>query len=114
MDIGGRVFNCSNKLQSWGRRKRMRFKDKIYQRNKLLEEMHRQPNRVNTNHLEENMEKCARLVIQEEAFWKQRAKMHWLKQRDVNRRFFYMSTVSRGKVKKVTKLVFDNGYLVMR
>lgn len=76
--------------------------------------MHRQPDRLNTNHLEEYTEKCARLVIQEEAFWKQRAKMHWLKQRDVNTRFFYMSTVSRGKVKKVIKLVSDNGYLVMR
>jgi len=101
--IDGRVFNYSNKLQSWGRRKRMRFKDKIYQHNRLLVEMHRQPDRVNINHFKENMEKCARLVIQEKAFWKQRVKMHWLKEADMNTKFFSCSLDLEVKSRKLKK-----------
>jgi len=63
MHIGGRVFNCLNKLQRWGRRKGMRVKDKIYQHNRLLKEMHRQPNCVNTNHFKETVENCVRILI---------------------------------------------------
>jgi hypothetical protein len=29
LELGDRVVNCSTKLQSWGRRKRVRFKEEI-------------------------------------------------------------------------------------
>jgi hypothetical protein len=54
-------------------------------------------------------EKHARLLVQEEAFWKQRAKMHWLKEGVMNIKFFHTSAIARGKVKKVSKLRTDDG-----
>jgi hypothetical protein len=57
----------------------------------------------------ETRAKHARLLVQDEAFWKQRAKMHWLKEWDMNTKFFHTSTVARGKVKKVSKLQTDDG-----
>ncbi|GAU48220.1 hypothetical protein TSUD_371200 [Trifolium subterraneum] len=51
----------------------------------------------------------ATLLIQEEGYWKQGAKMHWLQEGDMNTRFFHMSATVRSKKKKVTKLIADNG-----
>ncbi|GAU25843.1 hypothetical protein TSUD_31070 [Trifolium subterraneum] len=57
---------------------------------------------------QELSERYATLLIQEEGYWKQRDKMHWLQEGDMNTRFFHMSATVRSK-KKVTKLFADNG-----
>ncbi|GAU30519.1 hypothetical protein TSUD_65290 [Trifolium subterraneum] len=44
-----------------------------------------------------------------QGYWKQRAKMHWLQEGDMNTRFFHMSATMRSKKKKVTKLIADDG-----
>ncbi|KAK2370479.1 hypothetical protein QL285_083528 [Trifolium repens] len=54
----------------------------------------------------------AKVLIQEEAFWKQRAKMHWLKEGDLNTKFFHMSATARSKVKKIEKLRNDDDELI--
>ena len=36
LELGDRVVNCSTKLQSWGRRKRVQFKEEINQCVRLL------------------------------------------------------------------------------
>ncbi|GAU32650.1 hypothetical protein TSUD_218990 [Trifolium subterraneum] len=86
LEVVDRVTRCANKLQRWGKKKRVRFKEEI--------------------------DECVRhatLLIQEEGYWKQRAKMHWLQEGDMNTRFFHMSLIARSKKKKVTKLIADNG-----
>jgi hypothetical protein len=35
--------------------------------------------------------------------------MHWLKEGDMNNKFFHTSAIARGKVKKVSKLRMDDG-----
>jgi hypothetical protein len=49
------------------------------------------------------------LLVQEEGYWKQRAKMHWLQEGDLNTRFFHMSASTRSKKKRVTKIVDEAG-----
>jgi len=104
LELGGRVLNCSTKLQSWGRRKRVRFKEEIDQCVRTLEGLRAQPNGMMRTQYVTTREKHARLLVQEEAFWKQRAKMHWLKEGDMNTKFFHTSAIARGKVKKASKL----------
>jgi uncharacterized membrane protein YqiK len=53
----------------------------------------------------EVQEKHARLLVQEETYWRQRAKMHWLQQRDLNTNFFHTTATVRSKAKKIMKLV---------
>jgi len=76
LELGDRVVNFSTKLQSWGRRKRVRFKEEINQCVHLLEELRAQPNGMTLTHYVATREKHAQLLVQEEAFWKQREKMH--------------------------------------
>ncbi|PNX91512.1 CNGC5-like protein [Trifolium pratense] len=48
-------------------------------------------------------------MVQEEDYWKQRAKIHWLKEGDMNTSFFHKSATARHKKKKVSKLVDEGG-----
>jgi hypothetical protein len=54
----------------------------------------------------------AKILIQEEAFWKQRAKMHWLTEGDLNTKFFHMSATARSKVKKIERLKNEEGEII--
>jgi hypothetical protein len=60
----------------------------------------------------ELQEKHARLLVQEEAYWRQRAKMHWLKEGDLNTKFFHLSASTRHRAKKIEKLINDENIAV--
>jgi len=48
------------------------------------------------------------LLIQEETFWKQRAKSFWLWDGDMNLKFFHAAATSRKQRNKITKLIKDD------
>ncbi|MCI54315.1 hypothetical protein A2U01_0075564, partial [Trifolium medium] len=66
----------------------------------------------NMSRFQEAQQQHAKVLIQEEAFWRQRAKMHWLKDGDLNTKFFHMSATARAKVKKIEKLMNDENEIV--
>lgn len=49
------------------------------------------------------------LLAQEESYWKQRAKLFWLREGDDNTRFFHSSATARKKANKIKMLVVDDG-----
>ncbi|GAU36186.1 hypothetical protein TSUD_274640 [Trifolium subterraneum] len=86
-------------VEGWGGRENMEVVDRVT----------RCANKLQSIQYQELSERRATLLIQEEGYWKQRAKMHWLQEGDMNTRFFHMSATVRSKKKKVTKLIADNG-----
>ncbi|GAU26994.1 hypothetical protein TSUD_290460 [Trifolium subterraneum] len=92
----------------WGKKKRIRFKEEIDECVRRMNEIRGNLDEEGSIQYQELSERHATLLIQEEGYWKQRAKMHWLQEGDMNTRFFHMSATVRGK-KKVTKLIADNG-----
>lgn len=54
-------------------------------------------------------EKLNQLLISEELYWKQRAKLFWLKEGDENTRLFHSSATARKKVNKISFLSNDQG-----
>lgn len=60
----------------------------------------------------EAKEKTNEILLQEETYWKQRAKLFWLKEDDENTRFFHASASARKKVNHITHLVNDSGVRV--
>jgi hypothetical protein len=74
-----------------------------------LEELRGQFSEESGRRHKEVNERHAKLLIQEEAYWKQRAKMHWLKEGDLNTKFFHMLATSRRRRKKVSMLVNEEG-----
>ncbi|GAU32459.1 hypothetical protein TSUD_144680 [Trifolium subterraneum] len=109
LEVVDRVTRCANKLQRWGKTKRIRFKEEIDECVRRMNELRGNQDEEGSMHYQELSERHATLLIQEEGYWKQRAKMHRLQEGDMNTRFFHMSATVRSKKKKVTKLIADNG-----
>jgi len=52
-------------------------------------------------------EKINLFLIQEDTFWKQRAKTFWIRDGDMNTKFFHAAATSRKQKNKITKLFND-------
>jgi endonuclease/exonuclease/phosphatase family metal-dependent hydrolase len=109
IEMVDRIARCANKLQRWGRRKRVKFKEEINTCVREMEALRDNQGEAESRRYQELSDRHATLLVQEEEYWKQRAKMHWLQEGDLNTRFFHMSATARGKRKKVTHLVDEAG-----
>lgn len=59
-----------------------------------------------------NRERLISLLVQEESYWRQRSKAHWLKEGDLSTHFFHVSAIARKKVNKVERLEDRHGNIV--
>ncbi|MCH93205.1 retrotransposon protein putative unclassified [Trifolium medium] len=59
---------------------------------------------TNARRYKEVQEQHAKILVQEETYWRQRAKMHWLKEGDLNTKFFHNSATARARIKRIDKL----------
>jgi hypothetical protein len=109
LEITHRLTHCADKLQRWGRKKKRRFKDEILEHEAKMERLRDKGDSTSVVRFQEGHHQHAKVFIQEEAFWKQRAKMHWLKVGDLNSKIFHMLATARSKVKKIEKLKNENG-----
>ncbi|GAU43245.1 hypothetical protein TSUD_241360 [Trifolium subterraneum] len=96
-------------LQCGEKKKRIRFNEEIDECVRRMNEVRGNQDEKGSMQYQELSERHATLLVQEEGYWKQRAKMHWLQEGDMNTRFFHMSATVRSKKKNVTKLIDDNG-----
>ncbi len=53
-----------------------------------------------------------RAQLQEEAFWKQKSHMHWLKEGDRNTKFFHSSTLKKRASSTIRELEDDQGNMI--
>jgi intein/homing endonuclease len=111
-DIMFKTARCADKLGRWGRRKRMRFKQEVLECKEEMERLRGCLDVSNSGRFKELQEKHARLLIQEEAYWRQRAKTHWLQEGDLNTKFFHLTASSRHRKKKIEKLMNDENVVV--
>jgi hypothetical protein len=51
-------------------------------------------------------------VLQDDVYWRQRAKRHWYKDGDKNTKYFHASATARKKANRIISLVDDNGVKV--
>lgn len=51
--------------------------------------------------------KISNPIAQEEAYWKQQPKIFWLKDGDINSKFFHTSTTTKKKLNNITSMTFE-------
>jgi hypothetical protein len=86
VELLDRTTRCADKLKRWGRRKRMKFKQEVQDCSEELERLRGSHDLSDSRRYKEVQDVHARLLMQEETYWKQRAKMHWLKEGDLNKK----------------------------
>ena len=94
LNVLDRLLKCSTSLSKWGRKLATRFKEKIVQqKSRVVEHYRRKDELENAQVLKLHKGWLAKLLEQEEMFWKQRAKKFWLQGDDRNTRYFHASVL---------------------
>lgn len=99
-DLIQKLEACSNDMNLWGKSIWGINRDKIEACRKELEFIH-QSNDVEATSLYSIVnDKLCNLIAREESFWRHRAKIYWLKDGDINSKFFHWSTATTRKKNK--------------
>ncbi|GAU27989.1 hypothetical protein TSUD_373850 [Trifolium subterraneum] len=80
IEVVDRVARCGNRLQSWGRKKKVKFKEEIDECVREMEVLRGNQGEEEGRRYQEIHDRHDVLMVQEEDYWKQWAKMHWLKE----------------------------------
>ncbi|XP_024632946.1 uncharacterized protein [Medicago truncatula] len=102
-----RLQHCTEELDQWGRSLRKRYKEDIQKCKDIIEELQGLGDVETDGEIVLLKEKLNLLLIQEDTFWKQRAKIFWMKDGDMNAKFFHAAATSRKQKNKITKLFND-------
>jgi len=105
-DIITKLGGCVEDLKHWSKSHCNKLKVEIEEcRNNLM----RFRGSNDTMHYESLQRIMTHLLIQEDAYWRQRAKNHWYKDGDLNTKFFHASATARKKVNRIYFLENDVG-----
>jgi hypothetical protein len=104
-----RLNRCAGDLISWSRTHCNTVRKDIGECKKNLETFRNNHPGENQDQLLELRKKMQRLLIQDDAYWRQRAKTFWYKDGDRNTKFFHASATARKKVNRILSLEDDQG-----
>lgn len=96
-------------MARWGRSFFHKFKEKIKEHKAKLEDLVDSENADDIQKYLSEKDQLNILLLQEETYWKQRAKLFWLREGDDNTRFFHASASAKKKANKIAFLTNDEG-----
>jgi hypothetical protein len=108
-DILSKLSLCAEDLFIWNRDNFRNLKKDIDKCRRKIDRIRNQVHAGNINHFNALKKRMSRLLVKEDAFWRQRAKTHWLREGDLNTRFFHAAATSRRKVNRISSLVDSSG-----
>lgn len=107
--IESKIDLCTSSLDGWGRKISRWFREDISRCKHHLEDLCSCDDDSAIQQFISLKDQLARLLVQEETYWKQRAKAHWLKDGDSNTKYFHAATSTRKKRNAPTSLKNDDG-----
>lgn len=96
-------------MAKWGHRFFHKFRDKVRLQKKVIDELVSRTDEEGVSRYFEEKEKLNDLLIQEEIYWKQRAKVFWLAEGDSNTKFFHAQASKRKRQNHIPYLINDAG-----
>lgn len=112
VDLTSKFQNYSKEMNSWGKIIRCQYRDQIDDCRRQLEMIYQSSNTNATKKFLEINKKLKQLIAQEEAYWEQRSKIFWLKEADINTKFFHSATNARRKSNLISSIKKDSSELV--
>lgn len=109
-NIIDRLDLLASELSSWGRKKAWVLGDDIISCKQKLETCRQRDDPDSVAALQHLKNTLSNLLLQEEMHWKQRAKEFWLKDGDLNTRFFHSSATARKAQNKIKMLSDAEGH----
>lgn len=104
LDIQTRLRLCRESLNRWGAENVSSLQKRIVSVKKRIRFLRGKYDRDSIIELESVEEEYYRLIKSEEDFWKQRAKVFWLKIRDINSKPFHIVANDRKAKQRIEKL----------
>lgn len=99
-----KLVEVSSFMARWGRTFFHKFREKLKEYKTQLDDLVDCSDHQSVQKYIYVKEELNLLLQQEESYWKQRAKVFWLKEGDENTRFFHSSASARKKANKITYL----------
>ncbi|XP_074347087.1 uncharacterized protein LOC141685909 [Apium graveolens] len=107
-----KLIEVSSFMDKWGRKFFHKFREKVKEQKRIMDDL--------VDRLDDDSMQAYRtakgnlndLLYQEEAYWKQRAKMFWLTEGDENTMFFHSSASARKKLNHIDHLFDNNGVCI--
>ena len=109
LDVMSKLVRCSKDLEDWGKRLRLKWKSRIKELKNQIEVLKwagASGDVALLNHAEYELNLVLR---QEEEYWKQRAKLFWLKAGDSNSRAFHLAASKRRSRNAIANLRGEDG-----
>ncbi|XP_074363628.1 uncharacterized protein LOC141704240 [Apium graveolens] len=109
MNIIPKLLSLSSMLAKGGNKFFHKFRDKVKSQKEVLNSLVDREDEVDVKMYFEERDKLNELLLHEEMYWKQRAKIFWLKDGDANTKFFHAQATKRKKLNHIAYLVTDSG-----
>lgn len=104
-----RLGTCAFSLDNWSRRIRREMKGGADRYKALMDLYKNSHDTYSSNCYLEAYHEYTKALLKEDTYWKQRAKMHWLRDGDLNTKFFHMSATARRNFRKKLQLNHEDG-----
>lgn len=98
------LTECCHVLKQWGDKKYKQFGRSIDELKSRLQSLKWKRNDMEAQIFNDSAAQLRRLYDQEEAYWKQRSKQHWLKEGDRNTKFFQQYAIGRRRKNRLSKI----------
>ncbi|XP_058758128.1 uncharacterized protein LOC131631355 [Vicia villosa] len=108
-DVVHRISTCTSEIEKWNRIRRSKEKEVVEGCQAKMEYYRMQNDQTSAMRYFEAEAEYNKALVKEHAYWRQRAKMHWLREGDLNTKFFHLSATARRKFKRIEALTNDNG-----
>lgn len=111
-DVLGKFVTCTEDLAEWDRNLRTKFRRAIERCKRVIDSLSYYHDVESERLLAVAKSRLGVLLMQEEDFWRQRAKVHWLKEGDRNTKFFHAMATQRKRRNVVRQLENDAGVVI--
>jgi hypothetical protein len=107
-----KLQRCTEDLETWGTRLRTRFKKSIAEYREEMKQNQDQSSELCVRKYQEARENLSKMLKQEDDYWRQRSKTHWLRDGDSNTKFFHAMASARRKRNRIANLSNNDGEVI--